>query len=91
MRSHTFKPGDIAIITRCGNQRYIGALVRIEKPDVSSAFDWIVEFLAGPVDGHELFTGKAGKFTQAPVWTWNLTPLADDEPESIDEQEVEHA
>ncbi|WP_186122655.1 hypothetical protein [Burkholderia gladioli] len=91
MRNHTFKPGDIAIITSCGDWRYIGALVRIEKPDASSAFDWIVEFLAGPVDGHELFTGKAGKFTQALVWTWNLTPLADVEPESIDEQEVEHA
>lgn len=84
------KPGDIAIISRCGNKRYIGLLVRVECRCSSLEFDWIVEFLSGAVPGHEIGTNAPGYFTHAPVWDWNLTPLADAETESVEEQEEIH-
>ncbi|AYQ37634.1 hypothetical protein BLA9940_05941 [Burkholderia aenigmatica] len=85
------RPGDLAIISRCGNKRYIGLLVRVDRRCTALDFDWIVEFLGGAVPGHEIGTGAPGDFTHAPVWDWNLTPLAEVEPESIEEQEASHA
>ncbi len=71
------KPGDRAIISRCGNDSYIGLVVRIVAPHETPDFDWLVKFLGEPVSGHELYTRKPGIFTHAPVYDWNLTPLPD--------------
>lgn len=84
------KPGDIAVISRCGNERYIGLLVRVESRCIALEFDWIIEFLGGAVPGHEIGTHAPGNFTHAPVWDWNLMPLGD-ESLLADEQEASHA
>ncbi|HDR9802414.1 TPA: hypothetical protein QDC55_003288 [Burkholderia cenocepacia] len=91
MANFQCKPGDIAIISRCGNKRYIGLLVRVERHCSALEFDWIVEFLGGAVPGHEIGTNAPGYFTHAPVWDWNLTLLADAETEPVEEQEAGHA
>ncbi|WP_195904358.1 hypothetical protein [Burkholderia cenocepacia] len=69
------KPGDRAIISRCGNTAYIGLLVRVISRHQTPDFDWIVEFLGAPVAGHELYTRLPGTFAFAPVFDWNLTRL----------------
>ncbi len=70
------KPGDRAIITRCGNRSYIGLLVRVVARHETPEFDWIVSFLGDPVFGRELYTRRPGLFTHAPVYDWNLTPFS---------------
>ncbi|MBJ9675240.1 hypothetical protein [Burkholderia gladioli] len=91
MHNHTFKPGDLAVISRIGNTRYIGAVVRLEERDASGAFDWIVEFLGGPVFGRDMYTRQLGMFSHGPVWEWNLSPLAAAESDLLAEQEADYA
>ncbi|WP_186262050.1 hypothetical protein [Burkholderia gladioli] len=90
MRNHTFKPGDLAIVARCGNSSHIGMVVRIIKPSDFPGFDWSVAILSGPVIGRNLKTGRHGFYSKASVYNWNLMPLGD-ESLLADEQEASHA
>lgn len=82
------KPGDRAIISRCGNKAYVGLLVRIVAPHETPDFDWLVQFLGKPVSGHEIYTRLPGAFTHAPVYDWNLTPLPGLESECLQDEVV---
>lgn len=72
------KPGDLAIITRCGEPAYIGLLVLVVAPHETNDFDWNVELLGTSVKGRAIRSGRPGTFRKAAVFDWNLTPLADD-------------
>lgn len=77
MRNHTFKPGDLAIVFRCGNTRYIGMVVKIIERHENPEFDWNVAFLSGPVYGKGVRTAHRGFYSRAAVCNWNLMPLGE--------------
>lgn len=71
-----FKPGDLAMITRCANEAHIGLLVRVMGPHATPEYDWDVELLGMPVRGYAAGHDRVGVFRCAAVFEWNLSRLA---------------
>lgn len=69
------EPGDLAIVSRCGNPRFLGMLVRVIGPHESADRDWSVEILGSPTSGSGYRSGRIGTYRTAAVKDWNLTPI----------------
>ncbi|RRA04460.1 hypothetical protein DF054_23795 [Burkholderia cepacia] len=78
------RPGDLAIVTRCGVPARIGLLVRVVERCRDSEHDWIAEIQGPGVFARGVDSGHPMLRKRALLWDWNLTPirgepLADDE------------
>lgn len=69
------KPGDLAIVTKCGVPGRIGLLVRIIERSGDGIHDWLTELQGPGVIARSVVTGKVGRRTHALMYDWNLTPI----------------
>lgn len=69
------KIGDLAIVTKCDARSRIGMLVEVASAQPTPDHDWRVRILSGPVSGRSVYGHRCGKFTDAAVHDWNLTPI----------------
>lgn len=69
------RPGDLAIVTRCGVSDRIGLLVRVVERRTDAGYDWLTEVQGSGFIGRDVTTGRVGKCSHALMHDWNLTPI----------------
>lgn len=69
------KPGDLAIVTKCGVPGRIGLLVRVVGRSADGIHDWLTELQGPGVMARSVVTGKLARRTRALMYDWNLTPI----------------
>lgn len=69
------RPGDLAIVTKCGVVERIGLLVRIVEPCVDGRHDWLTELQGPGVSARDVRTGQLRVCQEALMYDWNLTPI----------------
>lgn len=69
------RPGDLAIVTKCGVPERIGLLVRVIERCAESDYDWLVELQGPGIVARGLKTRRIGRRKNAFVCDWNLTPI----------------
>ncbi|HDR8908093.1 TPA: hypothetical protein QDA83_003737 [Burkholderia multivorans] len=79
MANFRCKPGDLAIITKCGVPERIGLLVRVVERCEDDQHDWMAELQGPGIVARGVVTGQPGVRKIALVHDWNLTPIRGDE------------
>lgn len=69
------KPGDLAIVTKCGVTERVGLLVRVIERRGDAGYDWLTELLGEGLVGRDVTTGRVGRCSFALMHDWNLTPI----------------
>ncbi len=69
------RPGDLAIVTKCGVPERIGLIVRVVERCTDSGYDWLTEVQGPGYPGRDIRTGLRGLCKEALVHDWNLTPI----------------
>lgn len=69
------KPGDLAIVTRCGVPERIGLLVQVVERCRDGLHDWIAELQGPGVFARGAETGCVMLRRRALMNDWNLTPI----------------
>lgn len=74
------RPGDLAIVTKCGVPERIGLLVRVLEPCRTNGYDWITELLGPGVVARDVSSGELKWCSRALMHDWNLTPINGPDP-----------
>lgn len=69
------KPGDLAIVTKCGVSRRLGLIVRVIERCTDGGYDWLTVIKGRGVRGRDVHTGKIQTCKEALMHDWNLTPI----------------
>jgi hypothetical protein len=69
------RPGDLAIVTKCGVPERIGLIVRVIERRTERGYDWLTEVQGGGVLGRDVTTGKVGHCGHLLMRDQSLTPL----------------
>lgn len=69
------RPGDLAIVTKCGVPERIGLLVRVVERCVEGGHDWLTELQGPGVRARDMASGELRICTEALMYDWNLTPI----------------
>lgn len=69
------KPGDLAIVTKCGVPERLGLIVRVVERCLDAGYDWLTEVQGPGYLGRDIKTGRRGVCKEALVHDWNLTPI----------------
>lgn len=89
------RPGDLAIVTKCGKPERIGLLVRVIGRCPDHGYDWLTEVLGPGIMGRDVFTGMIINCKEALMYDHNLTPIRGANPRQqsarIDERRCERA
>ncbi|CAN0620450.1 conserved protein of unknown function [Burkholderia multivorans] len=70
------KPGDLAIVTKCGVPDRIGLLVRVVERCCDGRHDWIAELQGPGIIAPGADTGRIKLRRRALLNDWNLTPIS---------------
>ncbi len=70
------KPGDLAIVTKCGVSDRIGLLVRVIERCWDGQHDWLVVLQGPGVWARGAVTGSVTLRRRALLNDWNLTPIS---------------
>lgn len=70
------RPGDLAIVTKCGVPDRIGLLVRVVERCFDDQHDWLVELQGPGVWARGAVTGSVTLRRRALLNDWNLTPIS---------------
>lgn len=69
------RPGDLAIVTKCGVLARLGLLVRVVGRSPTAPHDWLTEVQGPGVVGRDVLTGEIRMCKEALMYDWNLTPI----------------
>lgn len=69
------RPGDLAIVTKCGVKERIGLLVRVVERCESDAHDWVTELQGLGILARGVTSGRVSLRRRALMRDWNLTPI----------------
>lgn len=69
------KPGDLAIVTKCGVVERIGLLVRVLERCLDGSHDWLTELQGPGIVARGMMTGRVSRRHRALMYDWNLTPI----------------
>lgn len=69
------RPGDLAIVTKCGVPERIGLLVRVVERCAEGCHDWLTELQGPGIRARDLVTGELRICREALMYDWNLTPI----------------
>lgn len=69
------RPGDLAIVTKCGVPGRIGLLVRVVERCAEGTHDWLTELQGPGVVAQDIVTGQTMMCREALMYDWNLTPI----------------
>ncbi|KGV78216.1 hypothetical protein X890_5669 [Burkholderia pseudomallei MSHR4299] len=83
------RPGDLAIVTKCGVPERIGLLVRVVGRCTDEGYDWLTEVQGRGFRGRDIYTGDICLCKEALMHDWNLTPITGLGPRcQLDQREV---
>lgn len=82
------RPGDLAIVTKCGVPERIGLIVRVVEPCNEGGYDWLTEVQGLGFQGRDVRTGRLSLCKEALVHDWNLTPITGEDLQSRREARV---
>ncbi|MDR8920523.1 hypothetical protein FEP54_00625 [Burkholderia multivorans] len=69
------RPGDLAIVTKCGVPERIGMIVRVVAPAGDGKHDWLTKLQGDGIHAKDVHTGRFRMCVEALVLDCNLTPI----------------
>ncbi len=69
------RPGELAIVTKCGVPERIGLIVKVIERRTDRGHDWLTEIQGGGVLGRDVTTGAVGRCKYLLMRDLSLTPL----------------
>lgn len=72
------RPGDLAIVTKCGVPERIGLIVKVIERRTDRGHDWLTEVQGGGVLGRDVTTGAVGRCAYLLMRDQSLTPLSEE-------------
>ncbi|NVE22364.1 hypothetical protein [Burkholderia glumae] len=75
MREMKCKPGDLAIVTKCGQPDRIGLIETVLGAAGDGKHDWLTELQGNGIHALDVHTRTFHMCTESLMYDWNLTPI----------------